>query len=35
MSRQRIAAKVETDSMLACLVALSADHLETNPDEIH
>lgn len=30
-----IAAKFEIDAMLARLAALSADHFETHPDEIH
>ena len=30
-----IAAKTEIDAMLARLAALSADHFETSPDEIH
>ena len=30
-----IAAKAEIDAMLARLAALSADHFETSPDEIH
>jgi hypothetical protein len=30
-----IAAKIEIDTMLERLVALSADHFETNPDEIN
>ena len=30
-----IAAKTEIDAMLARLAALSADHFETHPDEIH
>ncbi len=30
-----IAAKFEIDTMLARLAALSADHFETSPDEIH
>ena len=30
-----IAAKCEIDAMLARLAALSADHFETHPDEIH
>jgi hypothetical protein len=30
-----LAAKFEIDAMLARLAALSADHFETNPDEIH
>ena len=30
-----IAAKCEIDAMLARLAALSADHFETSPDEIH
>lgn len=30
-----IAAKAEIDAMLERLIALSADHYETNPDEIH
>lgn len=30
-----IAAKIEIDAMLERLVALSADHFETNPDEIN
>jgi len=30
-----IAAKFEIDAMLERLAALSADHFETNPDEIH
>ena len=30
-----IAAKTEIDAMLARLAALSADHFETGPDEIH
>ena len=30
-----IAAKCEIDAMLARLAALSADHFETRPDEIH
>ena len=30
-----IAAKFEIDTMLARLAALSADHFETCPDEIH
>ena len=30
-----LAAKFEIDTMLACLAALSADHFETSPDEIH
>ena len=30
-----IAAKTEIDAMLARLAALSADHFETCPDEIH
>ncbi len=30
-----IAAKFEIDTMLARLAALSADHFETGPDEIH
>ena len=30
-----IAAKIEIDAMLARLAALSADHFETSPDEIH
>jgi hypothetical protein len=29
-----LAAKAEIDTMLARLVALSADHFETSPDEI-
>ena len=29
------AAKTEIDAMLARLAALSADHFETSPDEIH
>lgn len=30
-----LAAKAEIDSMLARLAALSDDHFETHPDEIH
>jgi hypothetical protein len=30
-----IAAKTEIDAMLQRLAALSADHFETSPDEIH
>lgn len=30
-----LAAKSEIDAMLERLVALSADHFETSPDEIH
>ena len=30
-----IAAKTEIDAMLERLAALSADHFETRPDEIH
>ena len=30
-----LAAKFEIDAMLARLAALSADHFETSPDEIH
>ena len=30
-----IAAKTEIDAMLERLAALSADHFETHPDEIH
>lgn len=30
-----IAAKTEIDAMLERLTALSADHFETHPDEIH
>ena len=30
-----IAAKIEIDAMLERLAALSADHFETSPDEIH
>jgi len=30
-----IAAKTEIDAMLERLVAISADHFETTPDEIH
>jgi hypothetical protein len=30
-----LAAKVEIDAMLERLAALSADHFETSPDEIH
>ena len=30
-----LAAKFEIDAMLERLVALSADHFETGPDEIH
>ncbi|WP_106753520.1 hypothetical protein [Pannonibacter carbonis] len=30
-----IAAKIEIDAMLERLVALSADHFDTNPDEIN
>lgn len=30
-----IAAKTEIDAMLERLAALSADHFETSPDEIH
>ena len=30
-----LAAKAEIDSILARLVALSEDHFETHPDEIH
>ena len=30
-----IAAKAEIDAMLERLAALSADHFETHPDEIH
>ena len=30
-----IAAKTEIDAMLARLAALSADHFETSPEEIH
>ena len=30
-----IAAKFEIDTMLARLAALSADHFEASPDEIH
>jgi len=30
-----IAAKFEIDAILARLAALSADHFETSPDEIH
>jgi len=30
-----LAAKFEIDTMLAGLAALSADHFETSPDEIH
>jgi len=30
-----IAAKIEIDAMLARLAALSADHFDTSPDEIH
>ena len=30
-----IAAKSEIDAMLARLAALSSDHFETSPDEIH
>ena len=30
-----IAAKAEIDTMLARLMALSDDHFETHPDEIH
>jgi hypothetical protein len=30
-----IAAKVEIDAMLERLAALSADHFQTDPDEIH
>ena len=30
-----IAAKTDIDAMLARLKALSSDHFETNPDEIH
>ena len=30
-----IAAKAEIDAMLERLAALSADHFETSPDEIH
>jgi hypothetical protein len=30
-----LAAKIEIDTMLERLTALSADHFETNPDEIH
>lgn len=30
-----LAAKAEIDTMLARLQALSADHFETHPDEIH
>ena len=30
-----LAAKFEIDAMLARLAALSADHFETHPDEIH
>ena len=30
-----IAAKTEIDALLARLAALSADHFETSPDEIH
>ena len=30
-----LAAKVEIDAMLQRLAALSADHFETSPDEIH
>ena len=30
-----IAAKTEIDAMLARLAALSADHFETSPDDIH
>ena len=30
-----IAARVEIDAMLERLAALSADHFETHPDEIH
>lgn len=34
MSRQRIAARVETNSILARLAALSADHFESSSDKI-
>lgn len=30
-----LAAKIEIDAMLERLAALSADHFETRPDEIH
>jgi len=30
-----IAAKTEIDAMLARLAAISTDHFETSPDEIH
>ena len=30
-----LAAKIEIDAMLERLAALSADHFETSPDEIH
>ncbi|MBW6496100.1 MAG: hypothetical protein K0B16_16390 [Burkholderiaceae bacterium] len=30
-----LAAKIEIDAMLSRLAALSADHFQTSPDEIH